>query len=267
VAIGAPKQVLMKTGLYVIVENGVIPQEVFTRASRGIEVGTKKTKTKILPQEQHVLAVELLLFSVSFQPGFGPIICLRHPFHHPPRCSATRAAPTIREDGHQKNEHKELLSLQCSEESHNHSWPWESSSLFLLEQFYDCLIVVLSDMEDSIQPKVHHHNFYFFQMSGVPLTAEELSLLQPLTARAAARSPASPAAKLCAAEGDVSTAGKVQVPKRRKADPLGISAHEQYHAATSRHASYFAGRQSSLPTKDNRAEAREKARLAVVARW
>jgi hypothetical protein len=35
----------MKTGLYVIVENGVIPQEVFTRASRGIEVGTK---TKIL---------------------------------------------------------------------------------------------------------------------------------------------------------------------------------------------------------------------------
>ena len=38
----------MKTGLYVIVENGVIPQEVFTRASRGIEVGTKNNKTKIL---------------------------------------------------------------------------------------------------------------------------------------------------------------------------------------------------------------------------
>ena len=101
----------------------------------------------------------------------------------------------------------------------------------------------------------------------MPLTAEELALLQSLTARAAAHSHASPAAKPGAAEGDVPTAEKTEAPKRRETPPPGISAYEQYHAATPQHASYFAGRQRSLPTKDNRAEAREKARLAVAARW
>ena len=68
----------------------------------------------------------------------------------------------------------------------------------------------------------YHHFFWKKKMSCVPLTP-----------RAVANSLASPTAKLGDAEGDVSTAEKIHVPKRRKTDPLGTRADEEKDAGRS----------------------------------